>query len=336
MPNNEKEREMQKRIWITWETQRRSIELAKKFGCELYVIEKKGVMRYPISIIKTLFIIYRTKPDVLFVQNPSMILATVACLYKILMGTPVVVDRHTTFLLNKKDWRLIKVMLFKLLHRFTIRYADITIVTNDYLATLVRELRGLPFILPDMIPELTATRKMNLQGNKNILFITSFGADEPIGEVLNAMRYLTQDNVVAYITGNFKKIDESLVLSAPTNVIFTGFLEEQNFINMLFSVDCVMVLTTADACMLCGCYEAVSAGKPLITSDKDVLNKYFTGAVFVDETESGICAGIKRVIEDIPNYQDKISKLKHKLIPEWERRYFDLEQQLFRLSLKNH
>ena len=73
------EKSLKKRIWISWETQRRSIELAKKINCELYIIEAKGVMRYPISIFKTLLIIFKTKSDVLFVQNPTMILATVAC-----------------------------------------------------------------------------------------------------------------------------------------------------------------------------------------------------------------------------------------------------------------
>jgi glycosyltransferase involved in cell wall biosynthesis len=241
------------------------------------------------------------------------------------MKIPLVVDRHTTFLLNKKDWGFIKLFIFRILHRFTIKYADITIVTNNYLSTLVRELGGKPFVLPDMIPELKYTRKEVLKGNFNILLISSFASDEPIVEILEAARLFEKEDIKIYITGNFKKLDKHLLQSAPSNVIFTGFLDEQDYINMLFSVDVIMVLTTSDACMLCGCYEAISAGKPLITSDKDVLTDYFTDAVFVNNSAGGIAEGIRKVFERRSDYQDRIMKLKTRLVPEWEERYDNLE-----------
>jgi len=295
----------------------------------------KGIFRYLISILQTLLIIFKTKPDIIFVQNPSMILATVVCLCKIFIKFFLVVDRHTTFLLNKKELSLLKVFIFKLLHSFTIKYADITIVTNSFLADLVTELKGNPYVLPDMIPDLSSTQKKNLKGRFNILLISSFGSDEPISEVLDAIRSVNINNVIIYITGNTNKLDKTIVQTAPPNVIFTGFLEEQDYINMLFSVDAIMVLTTSDACMLCGCYEAISACKPLITSNKDVLREYFTEAVFVDNTSSGISGGIKKVIENRAYYQDRIKELKEKIIPEWEKQYDNLEKKIIELNKIN-
>lgn len=322
---------MNKRIWITWENQRRSIVLAKKFGCRLHLIEERGVLRYPKSIFRTLRIVMKEKPDVLFVQNPSMVLAAFACICRMIMKIPLVVDRHTTFLLNKKDWNIIKIFIFRTLHRFTIKHADITIVTNNFLANLVEELGGKPFVLPDMIPELRYTQHEVLKGKFNILLISSFASDEPVKEVLEASRQFENEGINIYITGNSNKLDKNVLQSAPSNVVFTGFLDEQDYVNMLFSVDVVMVLTTSDACMLCGCYEAISAERPLITSDKDVLTDYFTDAVFVDNTAMGIAEGIRKVFERKSYYQDRIMQLKTRLVPEWEERYDDLEGRIHSL-----
>jgi len=316
---------LKKRIWITWENQRRSIVLAKKFGCVLHLIEERGVWRYPKSIFRTLRVISEERPAILFVQNPSMILAAVACVCRIIVRIPLIVDRHTTFLLNKKDWSSIKTFIFNVLHRFTIRHADITIVTNNYLATLVQGLGGEPFVLPDMIPELHHTRVETLKGKFNILVISSFASDEPIQEVLVAAGQFENEGIQIHITGNFRKLDDAVLRSAPSNVVFTGFLDEQDYINMLFSVDAIMVLTTSDACMLCGCYEAISAGRPLITSDKEVLKDYFTEAVFVDNTVRGIADCIRKVFERKSYYEDGIARLRARLVPEWESRYEDLE-----------
>ena len=63
-----------KRLWLAWERQRRTLELAKHFKCKLFALEYQGIKRIPLSILKTISIIISEKPDVLFVQNPSMIL----------------------------------------------------------------------------------------------------------------------------------------------------------------------------------------------------------------------------------------------------------------------
>lgn len=325
---------MQKRIWITWERQRRSVELAKKFNCELFLIEYAGLLKYPKAIIKTLTILRSSRPNILFVQNPSMILAAFACIYKFVSKTTLIVDRHTTFLLTRKYMNTPKIIIFKLLHRFTIRHADLTIVTNDFLANLVSKLKGRPFVLPDKLPELSHSKELPLKGKRNILLISSFGMDEPIKEALESMRHLKQKDIFLYITGNYRKLDHSIYKEAPENVVFTDYLAEQDFSDMLFSVDAVMVLTTAEHCMLCGCYESVSAGKPLITSNKKVLREYFTCAVFVDNTPKDIADGIERVFDKLDILRQNVLKVKQELICEWEKHYICLENKISAVDTK--
>jgi glycosyltransferase involved in cell wall biosynthesis len=320
--------EMNKRVWISWEKQRRSIELAHHFGCDLFIFEYAGTLRYPKSIWHTLLVLRREKPKLFFVQNPSMILATFACLYGKITSTFIIIDRHTTFLLTRKPRNTPQIFIFKLLHRLTLRFADLTIVTNDFLADIVRSFRGRPFVLPDKLPLLEVAEKTPLKGEKNILLISSFGADEPIEEVLAAMSLLQTGNVFLYISGNDNKLNKTIRDKAPHNVIFTGFLSDEKFVSLLFSVDIVIALTTSNYCMLCGCYEAVSACKPLITSKKKELQDYFVGAVFVDNIRDGICHGVRLVLSNIPQYRNQIVLLKKNLAISWAKQYFGIEEYL--------
>lgn len=318
-----------KRIWISWETQRRSVELSKKLGCRLYIIEKKGFLRYPFSFFKTLVILMDERPGLLFVQNPSMILAALACIYGLITKTFIIVDRHTTFRLNKPHSGSFRIWLFMRLHYFTLKKADLTIVTNNYLAQLVELAGGNPFVLPDMLPsELNPKQKIYLKGGRNILLISSFGLDEPIYQVIEAMKDFIEDDSYLYITGNYKKLDAKLPEKVPPNIIFTGFIPEQQFIDMLFSVDAAMALTTSDYCMLCGCYEVVSAQKPLIASDKKVLKDYFDKAVFVDNSSLGISKGIREVINNLDYYTDQSKKMNKEISRKWEKLYDNLESYL--------
>lgn len=325
---------MQKRVWITWETQRRSIELSKITGCKLYIIEYKGFFRYPASILKTINILRRTRPNVLFIQNPSMILASLVCIYKLFNKITLIIDRHTTFLLDKKYKNSPGIILFKLLNRFTIMVADLTIVTNSSLAKIIEKTGGLPYVLPDPLPEIKMNDKKKLQGKKNIFLISSFGIDEPINEVLKAAKEIDK-SIYIYISGNYAKLDKSLVQSAPSNIKFTGFLSELEFNTMLFSVDAVMVLTTADSCMLCGCYEAISVSKPLITSGKKDLKEYFTAAVFVNNKAKGISDGIKEVFANWDDYKQNTIFLKKKLSIQWNINFNAFESEVERIHNSN-
>jgi len=214
------------------------------------------------------------------------------------------------------------------LHYFTLKKADLTIVTNDYLSQLVKLAGGNPFVLPDMLPKLNVRNPISLKGKRNLMMISSFGLDEPIYEVIEAMKDFAKDDICLYITGNYKKLDPNLPKKSPSNITFTGFIPEQQFIDMLFSVDIAMALTTSDYCMLCGCYEVVAAEKALVTSDKEALKDYFDGAVFVDNTSPDISKGIREVINNLNYYTGQSKKMNSEISQKWERLYDDLESYL--------
>ena len=76
------------RVWITWEKHRRSTELSKVFDAELICFTalpsflNVRIFRYFINIVKTSKCLIEKKPKIIFVQNPSIILALFAALLK--------------------------------------------------------------------------------------------------------------------------------------------------------------------------------------------------------------------------------------------------------------
>lgn len=285
------------RLWITWERQRRSLELAQVFGCELAVFDARGLLgRYISSVVKTVWLVVRRRPSVLFVQNPSMILAALACVIGRMLRIPIVVDRHTTFLIGKDVRATFRRRVFWMLHLFTLRRAALTIVTSERLAEMVRAAGGRAAVLPDRIPALRKASPYPTVDAACVVLPASYGEDEPLEAVLEACRRLPA-GVHVYITGNYRKHDPGLPSRAPANVTFTGFLSEQDYVDLLFAADAVLALTTAECCMLCACYEALAAEKALITSDKAVLRDYFSRAVFVENTPESIAQGIRESVE---------------------------------------
>lgn len=313
------------RVWISWETQRRSIELAKTLNCKLYLFKSSGILRYPRNIINTFKVICNASTHTIFVQNPSMILATVVCIYKYISKKKVIVDRHSTFFLDSTNRYSIKSIIFRALHKFTIKNADLTIVTNKYLANIVEEMDGNAFVLPDKLPEINQTKNYDVDGQFNVLLISSFGEDEPIEEVFKAMEKVNVKNLKLYVSGNYNKLTKALKLNVPSNVVFTGYLEEQDYMNLLYSVDAIMVLTTEDYCMLCGCYESVSVCKPIITSNKSVLQDYFKGSIFVDNNSEDIINGIYDLVDNYEFYKENVIKLKSILEDKWCRKLNEME-----------
>ncbi|MDD2321344.1 MAG: glycosyltransferase [Geobacteraceae bacterium] len=320
-----------KRLWIAWEKQRRSTELARILCCKLYSFEYSGYLRYPKSIINTFKVLINKSTDIVFVQNPSMLLAAITCVFKAVFKIKVIVDRHTTFRLDKEVKNSLDYIVFKALHNYTIKNADLTIVTNDHLARIVEQTNGKAYVLPDKLPELSKNKNVTLERGFNVLLISSFGEDEPIEEALKAAELIENNKVYLYITGDCNKLKDTVRQRKSSNVIFTGYLKENIFIDYLFAVDAVMVLTTASCCMLCGCYEAVAARKPLITSEKNVLQDYFTGSVFVDNTSEGIVRGIEEMMENYDNYSNNAFKLKTNIDKTWANNFAKLEELIMTL-----
>jgi glycosyltransferase involved in cell wall biosynthesis len=280
---------------LTWLDHRRTKELCAGLDIELLVLTTKlrGALRYLVLNARTLALLARRRPEVLLVQNPSLILAALAVAARGVLGYRLIVDAHNEAVvpfINRQWW-------VARLSRWVIRRADLTIVTNRQLAEVVERCGGRPFTLPDRIPAPPSAQAQAqaraLSGAFNVVLIATFAPDEPVAEVLDAVR---GTEVELYVTGDHRKLDQGIVATAPQNVRFTGFLNDEDYWSLLRSADAILDLTLMDDCLVCGAYEALALGKPMLLSNNSASVELFgDSAVFTNNTAADIRQALERL-----------------------------------------
>jgi len=288
-------------IWITWETQRRNQGLSNALGWPLYEIDLEipGLFRYSISIIKTIGIILKQKPTIVVAQNPSIVLSLLVILLHKFLNYKAVIDAHNSGIFPGEGTHTL------LLHitQWIQKKADLTIVTNSELKNVVESNGGKGFILPDALPVTPKKIKpYPLASEKSVCFICKFHNDEPYDEVIAAAKAIPSD-IHIYITGNYR--NKVSTESVPANVHLLGFISDEDYWSLLYSVSLVIDLTTRENCLVCGAYESVALLKPMLLSDTQELKTYFyKGAVYVCPQTDAIAQGIETAFSHL-------NKLKH-------------------------
>jgi|SRR5690554_34180 len=324
-----------KNIWITWEDHRRSRELAKALEANYVAFHQRGsrYIRYPMLGLKTIFFLLYTRPDTVYCQNPSIILTTIVCFLKRVLGYKVIVDRHSNFkfqLIRSKKW---KWKIFHLLSRYTIRKADLTIVTNDYLKDYVDSQNGHGFVLPDKLPTLSSANIKPLKGEFNFVFISTFSDDEPIEAVITAMIGMDQ-SCHLYVTGRYSSYPDidKLLSNLPTNVTLTGFLSEFDYQSLIASADTLIIITDQEYTLTCGAYEAVALEKPMVLGDTETLRNYFSlGAVYTGTDTVSIMDSLKLAKEIYKENGVSVKALKKILILNWNTQFSALQEAINKL-----
>jgi len=295
---------IKKAIWITWEVQRRNIGISSALGIIQYTIDsdRPSLMRYIESIFKTIVILRREEPEVVFAQNPSTLLALLLILIKRFYMKMLILDSHNSgiFLLEGRYALLNKISCW------IQKKADLTLVTNDGLRREIERNGGRACVLLDRIPKIDGSRSLALRPGWSVAYVCSFSKDEPFLKVIDAARSLQQSGVTIYFTGSYLgKVDINLL---PANIMMMGFLADPDYWGLLETCDLVMDLTTRDDCLVCGAYEGIAAGKPLILSaTKATMTVFNKGCVHVENNVASICDGI---LTSITNYADKVKEIK--------------------------
>lgn len=308
---------MSKRVWVSWETHRRNQTTSKALGAKLFELDYKAssLMRYLRATIATVFLLLKERPNLIFVQNPSMLLAVLALQFGRLSRTPVIVDGHNAGLRpfdGKKPWA-------NQLARHIIRSAALTIVTNSGLAEYVKENGGRSAVLPDPLPNfIFKPRLAPLKGKVNILFICTWASDEPYIEMITAAAYVDKSTCI-YITGNSKGREAAFGKPLPENIVLTGYVAEEEYVRLLHTVDIIIDLTTRDNCLVCGAYEAIAVEKPLILSDTPAIREYFShGVLYTNNTALDIAQQIHDCVARIEEIRNEVKQFKRDLTTRWE------------------
>ena len=276
-------------ISLTWEKQIRNYSIFYSMGVTLFVIlsTHRRILRYALCIGRTLALLKREKPLAVIGQNPSLVLILLLLGLRRFFGFKVVIDAHFCGVEAYNGSGVLQRVL-----DYCNRAADLVIVTNEGHARLIRNLGGRVYVCPDPLPDLSDYCNQAEVISRKVFFICSFDPDEPTREVLKAGGILLQEGFQCFFSGDYRKA--GITPGDFPNLGLLGFVPEAEYYRHLFSSELVVDLTNFDNCLVCGAYEALAAGKPLVLSRKKALQEYFTlGTVFTFNYAEQIAEAIK-------------------------------------------
>lgn len=337
----------------------RAESLSRRLGASLHTLSYKtrrklySPIKYPLLFYKTLRVLISSRPTTIICQSPPIFCPLSAMLYAATSRknkVRIIIDAHTaTF---EKPWSL---PILKSITKWVIRKAIAVIVANGELQNIVYRNYGLmPLVLEDGVPQLDKAKRersqksVEISGNHDqnqfpvsmqsqfhlkdlenereerkfkIAVICSFASDEPIEEIINAAKIL-EDTTTFYVTGDSSRLATKKLLEwqeTASNVIFTGFLDDSQYVDLLRTVDAIMVLSRRYHNMLSGAHEALALEMPLITSDWPPLRKYFSaGTAYVNNSVKGIVSGVNYVQLEKDRMKEEMRILKRDKLVEWE------------------
>lgn len=285
---------MKNAIWITWENQVRNKSMAAALEVPVYAIDLNGnrLVRYLISSIETVILLFKNRPKVVFTQNPSIVLNYLLLILRPFLKYKLICDLHFIGVVTCNGNRLLQKAL-----NLVNRNADAVIVTNMDHKRYVEMIGGSAFICQDPLPDISKYFLPVNENEKKVFFICSYDPDEPYRIAFEAAELLWEKGYRFYVSGNYHKacID-------PRNyphINFLGYINTLDYYSHLFESQVILDLTEFDNCLVCGAYEAMAAERPFVTSKHLALKEYFhKGTVFTEHSPESIAEAVQCAYEN--------------------------------------
>lgn len=315
-----------KQLYFAWTGfQRRQISLAPHFGFEnvfMPVERRVSLLRKAFSYLKNTRLMFRrlrlSRPEVVWVQLPQVPLLWVVLFYRWFIDgkVKVIADCHNAMF--RAPWNKIPFGV-SLLSR-----CDVVLVHNDDVRRMALEAKLSDenlLVVEDPPASFGQVELLSFDLDMPrpwFVFPASFSPDEPISELIDAARKVS--NVSVLITGNFNNCKNSgLIQDAPPNVRFMGFLSVSDFDALIVHCDAVIAFTRFDGIQLSVCGEAVGAGKPMLVSETTTLKRLFPkGSVFVDSSDAhSIANGIGYLTENSTYLSQEMRGFRDEITSAW-------------------
>ena len=272
-------------------------------------------IRHAFQAINTVRILLRKRPRTIIVMAPPLPLVALAWVVSKIMGSRLIIDAHTGVFNDPKwAWTMGIFLWFA-------RRSMLTIVTNIQLVNELERAGVEATALHDppspVSPTSTeASAKSGQLVQDTVVVPCSFSSDEPIEAVIAAAKRLP--DATFYLTGSPPRRFTDNSGQAPTNVVFTGYLPQEEYENLLRAATMVISLTTREFTMQRAGYEALSYHRPLLTSNTRVLREYFSkGAVFTSPRPDDIHAGVLECLENQHSLANEMAMLHRQKLASW-------------------
>ena len=297
-------------VVIAWmPVSQRSRTLAERLRFDLALVGRRGFRRawtaplaYPWSALRTLVVLVRRRPRAVIVVAPPFVAPLVVLPIAAVLRARWAVDVHTGALVDRR-WRWSVPLL-----AWAARRSAAAVVTLPSLAEVLaaRDVRTL--VLPDPLPRIAGpippVPAPAERPGPTVVAVTGWGDDEPLEALVEAARDRLWHLV---LTGRPRR-----ALPTLPNVRLAGFLEDDAYIELLVGADAVVVLTRRDETLLSGGWEAIALERPLVMSATPAIRSTFgTSVTLVDDTPTGIAAGIERLLAD-PDATSRMAEVRRR------------------------
>ncbi|TVU62378.1 glycosyltransferase [Paenarthrobacter nitroguajacolicus] len=264
-------------VFVSWiDFHGRSEGIARRLGIEEWS-DGGGSgplpLRYLRLWVSTWKYLRRYKPTEVIVMQPPVV-ALLAVRSAVGKNVRICGDLHTGTFYDPK-WKWSTKLVAKLLGA-----PNLAIVTNDALAVQAQDHGAEALVLHDLIetyPEVGELGEFEdqglaqLQDKKYVLVPITYSYDEPLEELAAATHLAA--GVVWVFTGRAPESFSQACNAA--NTVFPGFVSREEYLRLLGHANVLLAPTTEEDTMQRAGYEAMCAGKALVTSDTEVLRDFF-------------------------------------------------------------
>lgn len=293
--------------WVDF--QARSQALAEAMGGRVRFVTRSASMRRPyllplryvVNAVETWRLLSRERPHTVIVITPPVFAPLVAWAWCRLNGARIAMDCHTAAFDHKWAWT-------RPIHRWLAARMAAVMGHTDDAVSVMRAWTPTALLLPDDVPDGSAVnaglypRATHAPARGRVVIAGGLNAEEPVVESIEAARLLP--DVEFLFTGDPDNVSADVVSGAPSNAIFTGWLQYPRFLAALANSDVVATFSVGPHMMNRAAFEAVGLGRALVLSDYPGLRSRFgDAAVYCPNDPAAMAAAIDCALRDRPRLE---------------------------------
>jgi glycosyltransferase involved in cell wall biosynthesis len=268
-----------------------------------------------------------SRPKLVFLQLPPTPALYIVGVYCLVTRTPYIADCHNAMFMEWWiKWPFARALL---------RRASAVLVHNNDVRDYAERNGVRAMVIRDPLPQGKAAGDTGVVGRFGltpgayVIVPWNLATDEPIAEFIDAVRSLP--DIKFAMTWFTERLPEELRHNLPDNLVFTGYLEIDEFNDLFMRAGAAISLTTQKGTQPSAAAEAVAFGIPIILSDTETARLLYRDVpVFVDNNPDSIANGISALVSHAALHRQKVIDFKATLKRELEEELSILKAQVDR------